>query len=296
MLSHKEISELISNSAEGLPYPVLALILKIQKGLNEETGIIEIDSLQKLQHDMWVERVQGRKVEEIKKETIRSYLRTMHKCSRGLIQVTTSKDKKIQVFFPLVKKAYENFVAQNKEYSDTSSNKNKENLGRTRAVASQAIKTDTTQRANSSAPKTPINKIINKNINKKISMWLEFEPTEVTIETSLLAGYSIEFIQTQTQRFIKWNLNNNSKYTAQEWQEIFILWLSKTSTYNELKEINNQPNTRKTRNAERSANKKQYKSTVDEVYANIELFNQRVAAQTPQPLIIDESFFEARDF
>lgn len=296
MLSHNEISELISNSAEGLPYTVKALVLELTKSLDIESGIIEVDNLQRLVRDMWVERVQGRKVEEIKKETIRSYLRTMHKCSRGLIQVTTSKDKKIQVFFPLVKKAYENFVAQNKEYSDTSNNKNKENLGGTRAVASQATKTDTTQRANSSAPKAPINKIINKNINKKISMWLEFEPTEVTVETSMLAGYSIEFIQTETQRFIKWNLNNNSQYTVQEWQEIFIVWLSKTSTYNELKQINNQPNTRKTRNAQRTVSKKQYKSTVDEVYANIEQFNQRVAAQAPQSLIIDESFFEARDF
>ncbi len=294
MLSIQEISELISNSTEGLPYPVLALILKIQKGLNEKTGIIEIESLQRLQREMWVERVQGRKVESVKKETIRSYLRTMHKCSKGLIQVTTTKHKKIQVFFPLVKKAYENIVVQNKEYAQNKTSKTTDILIPARRIEVKKQEDGATHSLKLSASNAPINKNINKNINKKISIWVEFERSETTIEASLLAGFNLEFIEEQTQRFINWNLANESKYSVLEWQSVFRLWLENTAKYN-TKQQQEKTNTRKTGHVSGTANKKQYKSTVDEVYANIEIFNKRAASQQRQPRFIDESFFEARD-
>lgn len=241
MLSHQEISELISNSAEGLPYTVKALVLELTKSLDIESGIIEIDSLQRLVRDMWVERTQGRKVEEVKKETIRSYLRTMHKCSRGLIQVITTKDKKIQVFFPLIKKAYENFVAQNKEYSDTPNNKNKGNLEQTRAVASQVVKTDTTQKANSSAPLDINNKNINKkiNISNRFPVSVGFMPNPETISKAVELELHNVLEQAEIDRFITWNTTRNTEHTEDYWQHHYLNWLKNSATYQASKEQDN---------------------------------------------------------
>ena len=283
---------IVKKSTEGLPRKVKAAILSVLDTLDHKTGLAEVPSLQLLVRDLWEEKTNGRKVEPISKDTIRSYLKTMNLCSNGLIQVT-SKNKKISVYFPLIEQEYKNSLKQDKETAETNANKTKKKPVNTNVSCNLGIKETAMQTSKESANHSSElyinkNKIINKNINNKISIWLEFEPVTETTNASLTAGHSLSFIKSETQRFIRWNLTSKSKYTPTEWQNVFLLWLEKTAKYNSQKE-QEQTTTRKTRNAITTTGaSKQFKSNIELVNDNARQYIEKSKEQGLPPVHFDD--------
>ena len=227
----------MSEVIKGLPHLHRSLFLSLLLMANPETGIAENLSYRDLALLLEVEPAPGRKGAGIpKKETIRSYLRTLNEKFPDDFKLIT-QGQKLRIQFLKMPSIYASFFVSEEEYTDKVGDSTAQNeanvLDFKDNIDNASLPDKTIER-----PISPICNINNKQTNKQTrvdnfftrkNIETDFYPNDETIETAHALGLLRVTDEAEINAFIAYNLEKNTLWS--DFNPIYLQWLKQGLWY-----------------------------------------------------------------
>jgi hypothetical protein len=242
----------IESCFTGLPHAHTTLMKSLITRANPSTGMVENLSYRDLAMLLSIDHVPGRKGAGIpKKETIRSYLRTIAENFPDSFKMIT-QGQKLKCQFTTLPKIYARFFALDKAYTDKEDGKTTqafiepiENIEETNETDLFFGIVQTVEPPIASTKKGPVkninNKTNNNNNKKKSPIADDFVPTTETIARANALGYTNATNLAEIQAFIDHNKATGSLWA--DFNPIYLRWLARGE---ERRQQTKQPKAQKT--------------------------------------------------
>lgn len=239
----------------GLPHAHTTLIKSLITLADPNTGMVENLSYRDLAMLLSIDHAPGRKGAGIpKKETIRSYLRTIaDSCVDDFRLITQGQKLKCQ--FTTLPRIYAHFFTSEKVYTDirdvSHTQYPSENTKEIYEIEWNGRGDHAVDQSIYSSDKEPvknINILTNKHNkqtqtadfkNCKQPISPDFYPTQETINLALANGLTNVLNLNEIQKFIKYNIDYNCQWA--DFNPIFIRWLERDMEYQQTKQQKPQP-------------------------------------------------------